>query len=151
MNAHTNTNVGKEPLSATSSYGGSSSGSSGSGENNEEAAALVLRHFERLKGQWHGVLQDVVYERYVPYKNTNKIKLCSSLLTNYHLLLFRIVGYLLESVLRAAMQPILSSDCVTESAGVDIGRVFRTLKRIRWATSYLKPPSYSHCNSSYFS
>ena len=46
-------------------------------------------------------------------------------------LLYRIVGYLLESVLRAAMQPILTSDCVTESAGVDISRVFRTLKRIR--------------------
>jgi hypothetical protein len=33
------------------------------GANDEEAAALVVRHLERLKGQWHGVLQDVVYER----------------------------------------------------------------------------------------
>jgi hypothetical protein len=33
------------------------------GSNDEEAAALVVRHMERLKGQWHGVLQDVVYER----------------------------------------------------------------------------------------
>ena len=45
--------------------------------------------------------------------------------------LLRVVGYLLEGVLRAAMQPILTSDCVTESAGGDVSRVFRTLKRIR--------------------
>jgi hypothetical protein len=36
---------------------------SGSNGNDEEAAALIVRHFERLKGQWHGVLQEAVYER----------------------------------------------------------------------------------------
>ena len=41
------------------------------------------------------------------------------------------VGYLLEGVLRAAMQPILEADCITESAGGDIGRIFKTLKRAR--------------------
>ena len=41
----------------------SHSHNSGSNGNDEEAAALIVRHFERLKGQWHGVLQEAVYER----------------------------------------------------------------------------------------
>jgi hypothetical protein len=60
--------------------------------NDEESAGLVVRHLERLMGQWQGVLQEVVYDR--------------------------VIGYLLEGVLKATMRPILETDCVTESAGI---------------------------------
>eukprot|EP00596_Hydrurales_sp_CCMP1899_P008559 CAMPEP_0119049468 /NCGR_PEP_ID=MMETSP1177-20130426/64842_1 /TAXON_ID=2985 /ORGANISM="Ochromonas sp, Strain CCMP1899" /LENGTH=658 /DNA_ID=CAMNT_0007026749 /DNA_START=596 /DNA_END=2572 /DNA_ORIENTATION=- len=73
--------------------------------NDEESAGLVVRHLERLMGQWQGVLQEIVYDR--------------------------VIGYLLEDVLRAVMRPILETDCVTESAGGDISRVFRTVQRAR--------------------
>jgi hypothetical protein len=33
--------------------------------NNDAAAGLVVKHLERLSGQWKGVLQDVVYDRVV--------------------------------------------------------------------------------------
>jgi hypothetical protein len=38
------------------------------------------------------------------------------------------------------MLPILEAECVTESAGGDIGRVFRTLQRARYL-----PPLCFHC------
>ena len=43
----------------------------------------------------------------------------------------RVVGHLYEGALRLAMQPILDAGCITESAGGDIARVFRTLQRAR--------------------
>ena len=57
-----------------------------------------------------------------------------SLLSNngYHCyFISRVVGYLLETVLRLAIQPILEAECITECAGIDIGRIFRTLQRSR--------------------
>jgi hypothetical protein len=77
----------------------------GGHENDEESASLVVRHLERLRGQWQGVLQDVVYER--------------------------ALGYLVEGVLRALMLPVLDADCITESAGGDISRVFRVIQKTR--------------------
>ena len=74
-------------------------------ENDEASAALVVRHLERLRGQWQGVLQDVVYER--------------------------VVGYLLEGALRALMQPVMEAGRITESAGGDICRLYRVVQRAR--------------------
>jgi hypothetical protein len=75
------------------------------GYNDAEGAALLVRHLERLSGQWLGVLQESVYER--------------------------VIGFLLEGVLRVAMQPVLDTDTITEEAGSDISRVFRTIQRSR--------------------
>lgn len=75
------------------------------GYNDAEGAALLVRHLERLSGQWLGVLQESVYER--------------------------VIGFLLEGVLRVAMQPVLEADTITEEAGSDISRVFRTIQRSR--------------------
>ena len=47
------------------------------------------------------------------------------------------MGYLYEQALRLAMQPILDAGCITESAGGDIARVFRTLQKGRWLTHWL--------------
>jgi hypothetical protein len=59
----------------TSGSGGSGSGGGVGGlfglspkhreVNDEAAAGLVVKHMERLSGQWKGVLQDVVYDRLV--------------------------------------------------------------------------------------
>jgi hypothetical protein len=51
--------------------------------NNEEGATALMRELDALKGQWFGVLQDAVYER--------------------------VMGFLLEYVLRAAMKPVLEA------------------------------------------
>jgi hypothetical protein len=51
--------------------------------NNEEGASALMRELDALKGQWFGVLQDAVYER--------------------------IMGFLLEYILRAAMKPVLET------------------------------------------
>jgi hypothetical protein len=66
---------------------------------------MVVRHFERLGGQWQSVLQESVYAR--------------------------LVGHLLEEVLREVLQPLLSAECIGEEAGADIARIFRTLQRAR--------------------
>ena len=61
---------------------------------------------DRLRGQWHDVLQDTVYER--------------------------VMGYLLECVIRASMKPVLhESECISENAGSEIGRIFRTLQKAK--------------------
>lgn len=48
--------------------------------NDAEAALRVVKHLRRLQGQWQHILQDSVYER--------------------------LMGYLLEHVLRGAMKPV---------------------------------------------
>jgi hypothetical protein len=85
--------------------GSASSGLAGAGglENDEEGAALVVRHLERLRGQWQGVLQDEVYER--------------------------AVGWLLEGVVRTLVQPVLEAECITECAANDIVRVYQAIRR----------------------
>jgi hypothetical protein len=49
--------------------------------NDEEGAGLIVRHMQKLTGQWQGVLQESVYER--------------------------LQGHLVESTLRACMSPLL--------------------------------------------
>jgi hypothetical protein len=73
--------------------------------NNDDAAVLVRRHLERLSSQWVGVLQEQVYAR--------------------------VVGHLAEAVLREAMQPVLTAECISEAAGEEISRVYRSLQQIR--------------------
>lgn len=73
--------------------------------NDDESAVLVKRHLERLSGQWVGVLQDSTYRR--------------------------LMGYLLDAVLAQAMQPILTADCISEAAGAEVARVFRSLQEAR--------------------
>eukprot|EP01041_Mallomonas_annulata_P000737 gene737-1415_t len=86
---------------------GNSNGNGSRMRNNEDAAAVVVRHFDRLRGQWQEVLQESVYER--------------------------IVGYLVECVLRASMQPLMQADCISEDAGTQIAKVMRVLQGIRTA------------------
>ena len=66
------------------------------GVNEEEAASLVVRHFERLKGQWHGVLQDIVYERHVQNRTCAWIYACDFILSYFTL--YEIIYQLNESI-----------------------------------------------------
>lgn len=75
------------------------------GFNNEEGTSVLMRELEALKGQWFSVLQDSVYER--------------------------ITGYLLESIFRTAMKPVLEADCISASSGSEVCRIFRTLQRAK--------------------
>ena len=43
----------------------------------------------------------------------------------------RLMGHLLDLVLREAMKPILTADCVSEAAGAEVSRVYRSLQHIR--------------------
>lgn len=86
--------------------------------NDLEGASLIIRHLERLSSQWLGVLQETVYER--------------------------VMGFLVEGILRSAMQPILDADCITEEAGSDISRVFRVIMRAQ----HLFPSAASSSSSS---
>lgn len=77
------------------------------GENDVAAASALVRHVDRLRGQWNNVLQDSVY-----------VKLAS---------------HLVEGSIRAAMKPIIESVFISEKAGADVSRVFRTLQNMRFA------------------
>jgi hypothetical protein len=82
-------------------------GSSGSARrcNDEDGAVLVRRQLERLSAQWLGVLQEAAYAR--------------------------LLGHLLDCVLREAMAPVLAAECIAESAGAEVSRVFRSLQQVR--------------------
>lgn len=73
--------------------------------NSDEAAAVVVRHFERLRGQWRGVLQETVYER--------------------------LLGHLLEGVCRHILSPILLADCISEAAASKIAKVMLTVQKAK--------------------
>jgi uncharacterized protein YoaH (UPF0181 family) len=77
----------------------------GSRVNDEDAAVQVSRHIERLGSQWRDVLQESVY--------------C------------RLMGYLIECAMRAAMKPILVADTIGEAAGTDISRILRKLQVVQ--------------------
>jgi hypothetical protein len=77
----------------------------GARSNDDDSAVLVRRHMERLSGQWLGVLQEQVYAK--------------------------LMGHLLDGVLKEAMQPILSAECISEAAGAEVSRVFRSLQHAR--------------------
>lgn len=61
--------------------------------NDEENAIVLVKHLERLQGQWQNVLQSSVYERYFCH--------------DIRVLCCRLMGYLMESVIRQAMKPVL--------------------------------------------
>ena len=82
--------------------------------NDDEAALILVRHLERLQGQWQGILQTSVYNR--------------------------LMGFLLEEVVRGAMDPLLAAVVadgaddtiiISESCAQEISRVFRTIARTR--------------------
>lgn len=85
---------------------GESTEQRGRAVNDEEGATMLVRHMQKLSGQWQSVLQDPVYER--------------------------LIGYLTESILRACMESLLQAECISETAGSDINRIFKTLLRIRY-------------------
>jgi hypothetical protein len=74
--------------------------------NDEEGAVLAVKHLERLSNQWHGVLQDAVYDR--------------------------LMGFLLDAVLRGTMIPLLSAECIAEAAATDVSKVLRALQQARY-------------------
>lgn len=65
----------------------------------------MRRHLEGLSSQWLGVLQETVYAR--------------------------LMGYLVEAVLRESMRPVLGAECIAEAEGAEICRVYRSLQHIR--------------------
>jgi hypothetical protein len=73
--------------------------------NNDEAAIVVVRHFDRLRGQWQEILQEPVYDR--------------------------ILGYLIEGVVRKIMEPALQADCISVSAASQIAKLMKTLQDMR--------------------
>mmetsp|Transcript_21014 Transcript_21014/g.30337 ORF Transcript_21014/g.30337 Transcript_21014/m.30337 type:complete len:765 (+) Transcript_21014:80-2374(+) len=85
--------------------GGGPLGPDMEGSNSEEAAAVLVKHMGRLKGQWQSVLQESVYNR--------------------------LVGFLLEVVLRRAMRPVLEAKYISESTATDVSRVFKIIQKSR--------------------
>lgn len=96
---------GSLPSHHRSPEGADASGNAHGNINNDQGAVLVVKHLEQLQGQWHSVLPDNVYER--------------------------IMGYLIECVIRGAVQPVQEADCIAATACTDIGRVFRILMKSR--------------------
>ena len=90
---------------ATSTYNNNTTASNSAQCNDDDAAVGVRRHMERLSGQWLGVLQEQVYAR--------------------------LMGHLFECILREAMRPLLTAECIAEAEGAEISRVFRSLQMIR--------------------
>ena len=70
--------------------------------NNEESATLVVKHLERISSQWKNILQENVYDN--------------------------VMGFLLEYVLKTIMQPILDSDCISETGGSEVSRIMKCIQ-----------------------
>jgi protein transport protein DSL1/ZW10 len=75
------------------------------GINCDEGAVRTMSHLEQLRGQWQNVLPDSVYER--------------------------VMGYLVECVLRCAVAPVQEADVIAATAATDIGRIFRSLSKCK--------------------
>ena len=73
--------------------------------NNVDTATMIVRHLESISGQWQGVLQETMYDR--------------------------VMGYLFEEVLRAAIKKVLDAEYISEDAGSDINRVFKTIQKAK--------------------
>ena len=82
-----------------------SDGEAGDSGNNDEGAVRTMNHLEQLRGQWQNVLPDNVYER--------------------------IMGYLVECILRSAVAPVQEADVIAATAATDIGRIFRSLSKCK--------------------
>jgi len=76
------------------------------GINNVDTAIMIVRHLESISGQWQGVLQETMYDR--------------------------VIGYLFEEVLRAAIEKVLKAEYISEDAGSDINRVFKTIQKAKY-------------------
>jgi centromere/kinetochore protein ZW10 len=86
---------------------GAAGGDVGDVSNDVAAAGALVKHVERLHGQWYNVLQETVYSR--------------------------LASHLVETVIRGAMKPVLECDYISEKSGADVSRVFRTLFKLRSA------------------
>ena len=73
--------------------------------NNDEGALVTIRHLDQLKSQWFSVLPDLVYEK--------------------------MMGYLIECVIRIAVQAVQEADCIEATAATDIGRIYRILMKTK--------------------
>lgn len=80
-------------------------GDSGDAGNNDEGAVRTMNHLEQLRSQWQNVLPDNVYER--------------------------IMGYLVECIIRSAVAPVQAADVIAATAATDIGRIFRSLSKCK--------------------
>jgi hypothetical protein len=65
--------------------------------NAEEGATLILKHMQKLTGQWHDVLQEPVFER--------------------------LEGYLVESTLRTCMKPLLEVRCIPDKQHTHVSNI----------------------------
>lgn len=82
-----------------------SSSKDGKFYNNEQYIDKIIHFFEKLRESWNDVFQDNVYQR--------------------------LMGHLIETLLHQIMDPILSSDCISESSASDISRLMKSLQRIK--------------------
>lgn len=73
--------------------------------NNDEGAIQTINQLEQLQNHWQNVLPDNIYER--------------------------IIGYLIECIIRYAIAPIQESDVIVATAATDIGRIFRKLNKCK--------------------
>ena len=73
--------------------------------NDENRASMLVEQLEKLSTQWLGVLQEVNYARFM--------------------------GYLIDGILKELMAPILSAECITETAASEIYRVFKIVQRVK--------------------
>ena len=81
------------------------SGAKSSETNNVDTATMIVRHLESISGQWQGVLQESMYDR--------------------------VMGHLFEEILRAAIKKVLEAEYISEDAGSDINRVFKTIQKAK--------------------
>lgn len=88
--------------------------------NDESRAGILVGHLERLSTQWLGVLQDGAYARFT--------------------------GLLIEDVVKALMQPLLTTECISETAGGEISRVFKIIQRTRYALLFNHYPMIIYSN-----
>ena len=70
--------------------------------NDVAAAGALVKHVERLRGQWSNVLQDTVYNRYCAH-----LTVSFSFFVDGLWLCGRLASHLVETVIRGAMKPVL--------------------------------------------
>ena len=85
----------------------SSEGGGSSAHNNDKAAVATIKHLDEIKGQWLNVLPDNLYER--------------------------MMGYIVECMIRCVVQPVQETDCISVTAATDIGRINRILLTAKYA------------------
>ena len=91
------------PTTDDSSQGNNSN----SNVNNDKGAVATIKHLDEVKAQWLNVLPDNLYER--------------------------MIGYLIECMIRCVVQPVQETDCISVTAATDIGRINRILLTAQYA------------------